>query len=134
METINENKIFQNDNEIKIKIDRAVFESEGVDKTKILEACVRGRDYFRQYEGIGIWLVFMKVSIADNFIQELVDLHKLLEAETSLVDLLSHYKNNYKVLRQNIIAIERLDKLEELDIYLFLHSRDTNFIQTYLTL
>lgn len=134
LETINENNIFQNDNEIKIKIDKAVFESEGADKTKILEACVRGRDYSRQYEGIGIWLVFLKVSIADNFIQELVDLHKLLEEETSLVDLLSHYSNNYKVLRQNLIAIERLDELEELDIYLFLHSRETNFNQNYLTL
>lgn len=134
LETINENNILQNDNEIKIKIDKDVFESIGADKTKILEACVRGRDYCRQYEGVGIWLVFLKISIADNFIQELVDLHKLLEAETPLVHLLSHYGNNYKILRQNLIAIERLDKLEELDIYLFIHSRETSFNQNYLTI
>lgn len=134
LETINENNIFQNDNEIKIKIDKDVFETKGADKKKILEACVRGRDYYRQYEGIGIWLVFLNVSIADNYIQELVDLHKLLEEETSIVNLLSNYSNNFKVLRQNLIAIERLDDLEKLDIYLFLHSRETNFNQNYLTL
>jgi hypothetical protein len=134
LEKINENNIFQNDNEIKIKIDKAVFESDGADKKKILEACFRGRDYYRQYEGIGIWLVFFKVSIGDNFIQELVDLFKLLEEETSLNDLISKYNNNYKVLRENLIAIGRLDKLEELDIFLFLYSRATNFNQTFLTL
>lgn len=132
LQSVDENNIFLNDQEIKIKVDKKLFESEGADKKKLIESCLRERDYYRQYEGIGVWLVFLKVIIADDFIQGLVDLHKLLLAETPLVDLLSHYSNDYNVLRQNLITIERFDKLEELDIYLFLHSRETNFKQNYL--
>jgi hypothetical protein len=132
--SVDENNIILNDNEIKIKVDQKLFESEGADKKKLVESCLRERDYFRQYEGIGVWLVFINIIIADDFVQGLVDLHKLLLEENSLLDLLSHYSNDFKVLRQNLISIERLDKLEELDIYLFLHSRETNFNQVYLTL
>ncbi|WP_026750664.1 hypothetical protein [Sediminibacterium sp. C3] len=132
--TINENNIFLDENEIRIKVDKKFFESDGADKIKILEACVRGRDYYRQYQGIGIWLVFIKVVIADKYIHELIELRKLLEVEKSIVNLILHYKKNFKSLRQNLIAIERLDILEKLDIHLFLHSRETNFNQNYLTL
>jgi hypothetical protein len=127
--------IFLNELEVGILVDRNLFESEGTDKKKLIEACLRKRDYYRQNAGTGIWLIFLELKIVDEFIQGLVDLHKLLlREETSLMDLLSNYNNNYKVLRQHLIAIDRYDKLEELDIYLFIHSRETNFIQKHLML
>jgi hypothetical protein len=134
LQSIDDNNLFVNATEIKIKVDKNLFESEGADKKKLIESCLRKRDYYRQYEGTGVWLVFIEVMIADDFILGLVGLHSLLQEEISLQGLLLHYANDYKILRQNLIAIERYDKLEELDIYLFLHSRETNFNQTYLTL
>lgn len=134
LQSIDEGNILLNDYEIKICIDKKVFETEGTDRKKLIESCLRGRDYYRQYEGTGVWLVFLKIVISDDFINGLCDLYRLLQEEILLTDLLSHYHNNYRVLRQNLIAIERFEKLEELDIYLFLHSRETNFNQNYLTM
>lgn len=134
LQLIEPNNVFFNDYEIQLKIDRKLFESEGADKKKLMESCLRKRDYYRQYEGIGVWLVFMEVIIADDYIQGLVDLYSLLKEEIPLKTLISMYINDYKVLRQNLIAIERLDKLEELDVFLFLHQRETSFKQTYLIL
>jgi hypothetical protein len=129
--SIQDQNVVVSNTEIKIKVDKNLFDSEGTDKKKLIESCLRKRDYYRQYEGTGVWLIFFDIVIVDDYIQSLVDLYELLQKETSVEDLLKKYDNDYKEVRQNLIAIERFDKLEELDIYLFVHARETGFKQQY---
>lgn len=109
---------------IKLKVDRTFFEGSGTDKRKLIEACLRHRDYLRQRESMGVWLLFFEIIIADDFVSNLIKLSKLLNVETSANDLLREYNNNYKQLREGLVALDRFDKLEELDIELFLYSRN----------
>ncbi len=134
LRTIDNSNIIINNSEIIINIDQNTFNLEGADKKKLIESCLRGRDYYRQHVGTGVWLVFFKLIINDEFVQGLVDLYELLQKEISLLELLRHYGNDYKIIRKNLLAIEQYDKLEELDIYLFIHSRESNYNQNYLEL
>jgi hypothetical protein len=134
LSSIPDNNIIVTDTEINISIDQRLFNSEGADKKKLIESCIRKRDYYRQYEGTGVWLVFFELTIADDYIKGLVELYEFLQKEILVTDLLKHYNNDYKIIRQSLIAIERFDKLEELDIYLFIHARETDFKQKYITL
>lgn len=120
---------------IELIVDKVLFETEGVDKKKLIEACVRGRDYIRQNPGSGVWLVFVKVTIGDRYVQSLIDLYKLLtDKKVSCSELLIEFENDYILLRQSLIAIERFDELEELDTYLFLGTRESSFVRRYLTI
>jgi hypothetical protein len=101
---------------------------------QLISACVRKRDYYRQYEGTGAWLVFWELQIADEYVQNLIDLYTHLQLGESIDDLLNYYGNKYKTLRRNLIAIEQFEKLEELDIFLFMHVRETDFKQNFLSL
>lgn len=134
IQSLDEANVSLSSNEIKIKVDKKFFETQGVDKKKLLESCLRKRDYFRQNAGTGVWLVFFEIVVADDFIQRLVDLHNLLLQEITIDELLVHHRGNYKPLRQDLISIERFDVLENLDIHLFLYARETNFTQNYLKL
>lgn len=133
LSSIDDNSIELNDYSIKINIDKKLFETKDADRKKIIESCQRKRDYIRQYEGTGVWLIFLEIIIADSFIQRLVNLHKLFKDNLPIETILS-INTNFKLLRQDIISLGRYDKLEELDIYLFLHSRESNYSQIYLTL
>ena len=131
IKSLNDSKILLSPNGIKIRVDKEFFETQGVDKKKLLESCLRKRDYFSQNPGLGVWLVFFDVVIADDFMQRLVELHNLLQQEISIDQLLLHYQKDYKPLRQDLISIERFDVLENLDIYLFLYARETNLTQNF---
>ena len=134
VQSLDESNISLSPHEIKILVNRKLFETQGVDKKKLLESCLRKRDYFRQNAGTGVWLVFFEIAIADDFIQRLVDLHNLLHQEITIEELLLSYQSNYKPLRQDLISMDRFDILENLDIHLFLYARETNFTQNYLKL
>lgn len=134
LSSIPDNNIIVTETEINISVDQKLFNSEGADKKKLIESCIRKRDYYRQYEGTGVWLVFFELKVSDDYIKGLVELYEFLQKEILLTDLLKHYNNDYKIIRQSLIAIERFDKLEELDIYLFIHARETDFKQKYITL
>jgi hypothetical protein len=133
-QSLEDHNIVITNTDIVLNVDKGLFESEGTDKKRLIESCVRGREYFRQNERTGVWLVFINVSVADDFVQKLLDLYRILQKDISLSGLLLHYGNDYKTLRANLIWIERFDKLEELDIYLFLSSREANYKQSYLEL
>lgn len=135
VEKLDERNLHVDGHSIELIADKVLFEIEGVDKKKLLEACVRGRDYFRQNPGSGVWLVFIKVTIGDRYVQSLIDLYKLLtEKKVSCSELLIEFDNDYILLRQSLIAIERFDELEELDTYLFLGTRESNFTRRYLSI
>ncbi len=119
---------------IQVLVNKKLFETDGLNKKKILEACIRKRDYIRQKPRTGIWLIFIDVIIADEFVQKLVDLFQILQTKISIPELLATRTNNFKELREQLILIERFDYLEELDIHLFLHSRESAYKQNYLVL
>lgn len=134
IESLNDNNFSVTDRDIVIKVDLNLFESKNIDKKKLIAACVRKRDYYRQYEGTGVWLVFWELQISDEYVQKLVDLYMYLQLDESIDELLKYYGNNYKILRRNLIAIEQYEILEELDIFLYMHVRETDFRQNFLTL
>ncbi|MDO9253901.1 MAG: hypothetical protein Q7U54_00210 [Bacteroidales bacterium] len=121
----NEN-ILSNEYELSLCIDSKLFLTEGVNKKKLIEACIRKRDYIYQYPGIGVWLVFIKIIIGDDFIQNLVSLYSLLQEIKSVEEILTRYNNDYQTLRQYLVALEQFETLEKLDIFLFLYSRNSN--------
>ena len=119
---------------IQLKVDEKLFFTARANKKKIIDACIRKRDYLKQSPRTGVWLVFIEVITGDVFVQGLIELSILLQTKPSIQELLTKYQNNYKSIRKQLIAIERFDYLENLDIYLFLRSRETNFNQNYLAL
>lgn len=121
-----EEKIEISKSEVKLMIDRTFFECSGPDKRKLIEACLRQRDYIRQREYMGVWVIFFHVVIADDFVNSLTKLYVQLTGEIAISDLLQSYEYNYKLLRAGLIALENFDKLEELDTHLFLHSRENS--------
>lgn len=131
---LNKTNLVIDDFSIQLKVDEKLFHSKKLNKKKLIEACIRKRDYVKQNPRTGVWLVFLEVIIADEFIQNLIDVYKFLQSNISIYDLLDKYENKFNELRGLLILIERFDYLEELDIYLFLHSRETDYKQNYLLL
>lgn len=113
---------------------KCYFKLRRLIKKKIIDACIRKRDYLKQRPKSGVWLVFLEVVIGDEFVQGLIDLSILIQTKISIQELHTKYQADFKTLRKQLIAIERFDYLENLDISLFLHSRETNFKQNYLAL
>lgn len=134
LSSINDENIELTENQIRIKIDKPLLETEGADKKRLLESCIRKRDYYRQNEGTGVWLVFFDIVVVDDFVENLINLYTLLQSKPTLTELLTRYKDSLTQLRQSLVAMERFDILEELDIYLFLYSRNVKDKKHYLTL
>lgn len=131
---ISKSNLLFDDFSIQLKVDEKLFLTVKANKKKIIDACIRKRDYIRQNPRTGVWLVFIEVITGDEFVQGLIDLSISLQTKISIQELLTKYHDDFKTLRRQLIAIERFDYLENLDIYLFLHSRETNFNQNYLVL
>lgn len=120
------------DFQIQVIVNEQLFQTKGANKRKIIESCIRKREYLKQNPKTGVWVLFLDITTGDQFVQDLIDLYQLLKTRITVKELLLKYENNFKTLRKRLIEIERYDYLEDLDIYLFLHSRETNFIQNYL--
>ena len=131
---ISKANLIVNDFEVQLKVDEKLFQSKKLNKKKLIDACIRKRDYLRQNPRTGVWLVFLDIIIADDFVLRLISLYQLLQSNISIPGLLIKYENDYRELRKQLVLIDRFDYLEEIDIYLFLHSRETGFNQKYLLL
>jgi len=131
---ISKSNLVVDDFSIQLKVDEKIFLTAKANKKKLIDACIRKRDYLKQSPKTGVWLVFIEVITGDEFVQGLIDLSILIQTKISIQELLTKYQDDFKILRKQLIAIERFDYLENLDIYLFLHLRETNFNQNYLAL
>lgn len=99
-------------------------------KKRLLDSCVRGRDYIRQHPQTGVWLTFLNIRINDKYISELVEFYTTLNSEPSPAALVSRINNDIPKLRKMLIDIGRFDLLESVDIYLFMYTRESHAIKS----